>query len=140
MQSQQPVPDRATVSPALRAAGVAYLASAIGFGVGAIVSLVYLARSGELPMTPFGFRAFSGPFESLGVTRFSLLGWTFAGLCAIESLAGVWLWQGRRRGANLGLATTPLSIALGLGFALPLYVGSIPVRLGLLWLGRRSPR
>jgi hypothetical protein len=40
------------------------------------------------------------------------------GVCALDVVAGVWLWQGRQRGANLGLATTPLTLALGAGFAL----------------------
>ncbi len=64
----------------------------------------------------------------------------FVGVCALEAMAGSWLWRGRRHGAVLGLGTTPVSTALGAGFALPLYLASIPVRLGLLWLGRRSLR
>jgi hypothetical protein len=68
-------------------------------------------------MTPFGFRAFSGPFEAFGTSRFMALGWAFVGLCAVQALAGFWLWQGERRGAAVGLATTPLAVALGAGFA-----------------------
>jgi hypothetical protein len=122
----------------LRAAGVVYLANAVGFGVGAALTLPYLARRGELPMTPFGFRAFSGLFETLGCPWFSLLLWSFVGLAAVEALAGVWLWRGERRGLVLGLATTPLGAALGAGFALPLYLASLPLRMVLLFLGRRA--
>lgn len=125
---------------ATRAAGTVYVATGIGFGVGAVISLVFLARHGELPMTPFGFRALSGPFEALGTAWFSVLGWLFVGVCAVETLAGWKLWLGQRRGATLGLLTTPLAVVLGLGFALPFYLVSIPVRLGLLALGRRNPR
>jgi len=129
-----------TVATATRAAGVVYVATGIGFGVGAVISLVYLARNGELPMTPFGFRSMSGPFEGLGTAWLSVLGWVFVGVCAVETLAGWKLWKGQRRGASLGIWTTPLAVVLGLGFALPFYLASIPVRLVLLALGRRAPR
>ena len=128
------------VATATRAAGVVYIPTGVGFGVGAFISLVYLARHGELPMTPFGFRAFSGPFEELGTVWFSVLGWVFVGVCAMETSAGWRLWQGQRRGTTIGLLTTPLVTVLGLGFALPFYLASIPIRLGLLALGRRASR
>jgi hypothetical protein len=126
------------VATATRAAGTVYVATGVGFGVGAVISLLYLTRHGELPMTPFGFRAFSGPFEGLGIVWFSVLGWAFVGVCVAETLAGRQLWLGQRRGATIGLLTTPLSVLLGLGFALPFYLASIPIRLGLLVLGRRT--
>jgi hypothetical protein len=128
------------VAPVLRVAGALYVANAVGFGVGAVASLWYLGGHGELPMTPFGFRAFSGPFEALGTPRFAALAWTFVGVCAVQARAGSWLWRRERRGAALGLATMPVAAALGAGFALPLYLISIPVELGLLALGRRALR
>lgn len=130
----------ARVGLATRAASTVYVATGIGFGVGAAFSLAHLARQGELPMTPFGFRALSGPFEALGTARFSALGWLFVGVCVVETVAGRKLWLGQRSGATLGLLTTPLAVVLGLGFDLPFYLASIPVRLGLLALGRRNPR
>lgn len=128
------------VASGARTAGTIYLATSIGFGLGAVWSLRHLARHGELPMTPFGFRAFSGPFEALGISRFTALGWLFVGVCAVEALAGFSLWRGERRGATVGLASTPLAAALGVGFALPFYLVSIPIRLGFLALGRRTLR
>ena len=71
---------------------------------------------------------------------FTPTGWLFVGVCAAEALAGLWLWRGERRGASVGLATSPLAVALGVGFALPFYLISIPIRLGLLALGRRTLR
>ncbi len=133
-----PAPTRAAL--ATRAAATVYAATGIGFGVGTVVTLVYLARNGELPMTPFGFRSLSGPFEALGAAWLSVLGWLFVGVCAVETWAGWKLWLGQRRGATLGLLTTPLAVVFGLGFALPFYLASIPIRLGLQALGRRSPR
>ena len=108
-----------------------YLALGVGFGVGTVLTLVYLAREGELPMTPFGFRSLSGPFERLGQDVFMALGLALVGVCVLDVVAGVWLWQGRRRGAWLGLVTTPLALGLGAGFALPFLLIGAP-------LGRRS--
>ena len=61
-------------------------------------------------------------------------------VCAVETLAGWRLWKGQRRGASLGIWTTPLAVMFGLGFALPFYLASIPIRLVLLAMGRRAPR
>jgi hypothetical protein len=124
----------------LRAAGAIYLVLGIGFGAGAVLTLLQFARHGELPMTPWGFRSMSGPFEGLGADRFSMLGWSFVAVCALDALAGIWLWQGRRRGARIGMVTSPLALILGAGFALPFLFVGVPIRLGLTWAGRRSLR
>lgn len=125
---------------ALRVAGSIYLLLGIGFGGGAVITLLHFARHGELPVTPWGFRSMSGPFEGLGAERFSMLGWSFVAVCALDSLAGVWLWRGQRRGARLGMLTSPLAFILGLGFALPFLIVGVPIRLGLTWAGRRTLR
>lgn len=124
----------------LRVAGATYALLGIGFGAGAIVTLLHFARHGELPMTPWGFRSMSGPFEGLGAGRFSMVGWSFVAVCALDALAGIWLWQGRRRGARLGMVTSPLALILGAGFALPFLLVGVPIRLGLTWSGRESLR
>ena len=100
---------------ALRVAGASYLVLGIGLGAGALVTLLHFARHGELPMTPWGFRSMSGPFYGLGARRFSMLVWSSVAVCALDALAGIWLWQGRRRGARLGMVTSPLAIILGAG-------------------------
>ncbi len=127
-------------SPAIRAAAVSYVALGLGFGGGAIVTLLHLARAGELPMTPFGFRSMSGPFETLGPDRFAALGWALVGVSALDVLAGAWLWQGRRRGLRLGVATALPALGLGAGFALPFLLVGVPIRVALLLAGRRSLR
>jgi hypothetical protein len=126
-------------SIAIRIAALSFLADA-GFGVTVPFVLAHLARRGELPMTPWGFRALAGPFERLGRERFAALGGTLVGVCALDVVAGVWLWQGRQRGATLGLAMTPLAFALGAGFALPFLLVPVPVRAALVVAGRRSLR
>jgi hypothetical protein len=127
-------------SPAIKAAAVLDIALGIGFGAGSVLALTSLARTGELPMTPWGFRALSGPFEQLGQGTFTLLGSTLVGVCALRVLAGIWLWQGRRRGAQLSLATTPVALGLGAGFALPFLLAGLPVSAALVLGGRRSLR
>jgi hypothetical protein len=117
-----------------------YVALGAGFGGGAVVSLWHLGRHGELPMTPFGFRALSGPFEALGREPFMVLGSALIGVCALDILTGIWLWQGRRRGATLGLATTPIALALGAGFDLPFLIGGVPIRAALALAAYRGLR
>jgi hypothetical protein len=89
-------------------------------------------------MTPFGFRALSGPFEQLGSGWFSILGVALTMVCALQGLAAVRLWRGERRGLRLAVASSPLSLALGVGFALPFLLIGIPVSLALAVAGRRS--
>jgi hypothetical protein len=127
-------------SPVIRAAAVGYLVLGLGFGLGSVVTLVHLAREGELPMTPWGFRSMSGPFEELGPDAFIALGWALVGVSVLEVVAGAWLWQSRLRGARLALATTPLAIGLGAGFALPFLLIGAPLSAVLVLAGRRSLR
>lgn len=128
------------VPPAIRAASALYVALGLGFGLGTAVTLVYRAQRGELPMTPWGFRALAGPFEELPPEWFTALGLALVGVCAADVVAGIWLWQGRRRGIALGLATTPPALGLGVGFALPFLLVGVPVRTALVLLGRRGIR
>ena len=127
-------------SRAIRAAAVMYLVLGLGFGAGTVITLAHFARNGELPMTPWGFRSLSGPFEQLGPGPFKTLGWSLVGVCVLDAVAGVWLWQGRRRGAWLGLATTPLALGLGAGFALPFLLVGAPLRALLVLAGWKRLR
>ena len=114
-----------------RAVALSYVLPAIGFGIPTPFVLRYLARTHELPMTPFGFRSHSGPFEELGEDRFIALGVVLMGSCLIDVLAGAWLWHGRRRGAILGVGATPLTLLMAYGFAFPFLLLAIPIRLVL---------
>ena len=125
---------------ATRIAAVMYVALGLGFGVGTAVTLAYFVREGELPMSPWGFRSLSGPFEQLGREPFIALGLALVGVCALDVVAGAWLWQGRRRGARLGLATTIPALALGAGFALPFLLAGVPIRAALVLAGRQNLR
>ena len=124
----------------LRAAGVIEVLLSLAFGGGAAWTMLHLAQNGELPMTPWGFRSMSGPFEELGQETFSVLGWALVAICALDVLAGIWLVQRRPRGFGLGLVTAVPQLALGLGFALPFLLVSVPIRLVLAVAGRRSLR
>jgi hypothetical protein len=125
---------------AARWAAITFIAPALGFGLPTPFVLAHLRRTGELPLTPFGFRSHSGPFERLGPDAFTALGWALVVICILDVLAGVWLWQGRRRGARLGVATTPLTLVLGLGFAFPFLLAALPLRLLLVAAARSGLR
>jgi hypothetical protein len=114
-----------------RGAGLSYILPALGFGIPAPFAMAYLARNGELPMTPFGFRAYDGPIAQSGQDAFMAVGVVLVGSCVIDLVAGVELWRGRRRGAVLGLATTPLTLAMAYAFMLPFLFAAIPIRLAL---------
>jgi hypothetical protein len=129
------------VGSAIRAAAVMYVALGVGFGIGAAIALDHHGRTGELPMTPWGFRALAGgPFERLSPDQFSALAWGLLGLCVLDVVAGTWLWQGRRRGAAVGLATTPLALTFGVGFALPILLAGVTLRTALTLAGLRHLR
>lgn len=122
---------------AARWAALAFILPALGFGLPTPFVLSHLRRTGELPMTPFGFRSHSGPFERLGPDAFIALGVALIVVCVLDVLAGAWLWQGRRRGARLGLATTPFALILATGFAFPFLLAALPLRVILVIAARR---
>ena len=104
-----------------------------------IISLGRLAQGRELPMTPFGFRAFAGgPFDELPAGAFKAVGALLLATSAADIAAGAWLWQGQPRGERLALATSPVSLALSIGFALPFLLIGVPVRAALIALGRKA--
>ena len=121
----------------VRVAASLFLFLGVAFGASVPFVLAHLDRYGELPMT-FWFRSMAGPFEGLGPEAFKALGWTFVAVCAAEMVAGVGLWRGRRWGAVIGLATSPLAFALGVGFDLPLILVGVPIAVVLVLAGRRS--
>ena len=121
----------------VRVAAFLFLFLGLAFGASVPFVLAHLDRFGELPMT-FWFRSMAGPFEQLGPEAFMALGWTFVGVCAAGVVAGFGLWRGHRWGARLGLATSPVAFALGVGFALPLILVGVPIRVALVLAGRRS--
>jgi hypothetical protein len=125
---------------AARASGAIEAVLGAGFGLGAIATLRHLEANGELPLTPFGFRSMSGPFEQLGQERFALLGWALVAVCVVDVVAGIWLWRRRRRGFRLGLVTAVPLFALGVGFALPFLLVGVPLRVALALAARRSLR
>jgi len=85
-----------------------------------------------------------GPYEQVGTDRLTPLGWALAGALvgasALDVVAAIWLREGRRRGARLALATTPLTFALGAVFVLPFLLAAAPLRAVLVIAAWRSLR
>lgn len=117
---------------AARVSAVLYGLLGAGFGVGTAVTLALLARDGELPMTPWGFRSLAGPVTPLGAPVTMVLDTALIGVCGLDVLTASGLWRGRRWAGRLGLATSPLALALGLAFALPFLLVGVPLRVGLV--------
>jgi hypothetical protein len=119
-----------------------YALPGLGFGLGTVGTLAYLARNGELPMTPFGWRLMGTPL--VGTDRFSALGWVLAlalvATSVLDVIAAIWLRQGKRQGARLGLATTPFTLALAGAFVLPGLLVVAPIRALLLLAARHRLR
>jgi hypothetical protein len=99
---------------------------------------------GELPMTPFGWRLMGSTVPGMGADQLTQVGtalaWLLIGVSAVDAATGRWLWQDRRRGRVVGLATTPVNFGLGLLFQVPFLIVVPPLRAGLLIVGswRRS--
>jgi hypothetical protein len=90
-----------TPTVAVRIAAVLFWVVPIGIALFAVPIAIRLLPGGELPQM-FGFTAFGGPFERFGTERLAALLVAFALVCALEALAGLWLWNGQRAGAILG--------------------------------------
>jgi hypothetical protein len=125
----------------IRAASLVSIALGLGFGIGALVALDHRRRTDELPMTPWGFRAFAGgPFDAVPRRHFTALLWAVVGVCALDVVAGALMLTGRRLGATLGLVGSPVAFVLSVGFALPIMLIGIPLQVVLILGGRRSLR
>lgn len=78
--------------------------------------------------------------EDLGRTGFLAAGFALVAASACAVVAGLLLWCGQRRGVQLGLLVDPVSFALGIGFALPVLLIGVPVRVGLVLVGSWQAR
>ncbi len=115
-----------------RVLALIYAVPGVGCAVATLAILLYHRESGELPMTPFGWRLLGGPYPEIGTDRLTPLGWALAwiliAVSIVDVLIGRWLWQGRLRGALLALVMAPLSFTLGWLFALPYLIVMAPLR------------
>ena len=127
-----------------RLASVLYVVPGLGFAASTVAILLYDARRHGLPMTPFGWRLLGGPYEQIGTDTLTglgrILGTALIVVSVFDVVAGVWLRQGRRRGAMLGVATTPISLLLGTLFVVPALWIIPPVRAILAIAGWRRLR
>jgi hypothetical protein len=103
--------------------------------------LLSFDRNGYLPEAPFdlGFQLLAGPFsENLPSGLFITLGVLPNAVSILDVVAGVLLWMGFRSGGVLGLATSPIAFALGIGFAVPFLLVATVLRAAFLVACRSS--
>jgi len=127
---------------ARRLAAILYFVPGLGFAISTLLIFAYQERRGELPMTPFGWRLMGSTVPGMGADRLSTIGtalaWLLIGVSAVDAAAGRWLWQDRRLGRVVGLATTPVSLGLGLLFQLPFLIVVAPLRAALVIVDSRQ--
>lgn len=99
--------------------------------------LLSYSRNGYLPEAPFdlGIRFLAGPFEDLGSGPFIALGWALVAVSVLDVVTAVWLWKGLGKRAVLGITTSPVAFALGVGFAVPFLLVTAVLRVGLVVAG-----
>lgn len=115
----------------LRISSLLFFAVGLGFGISAFPVLRYIGRNGDLPVV-LGIRAFSGPFERLGLDAFSRLLVAFGVLSLLEVLPGIWIWQGLKKGAYVGMLLSAINLPFWIGFSLPIPLVLGPLRVLLL--------
>ena len=119
-----------------RLAAILYFIPGLGIAISTLLILAYQHWRGELPMTPFGWRLMGSTVQGMGADQLTptgtALAWVLIGVSAIDVATSRWLWLGRRRGAVVGLATTPVSVGLGLLFQVPFLLVVPPLRAGLV--------
>ena len=126
---------------ARRISAILYFVPGLGVAISTLAILAYQDRRGELPMTPFGWRLMGSTVPGIGADQLTptgmALAWLLIGVSAVDAASGRWLWQDRRRGRVLGLATTPVNFGLGLLFQVPFLIIVPVLRAGLVIVGSR---
>ena len=130
---------------ARRIAAILYFVPGLGVAISTLLILAYQDRHGELPMTPFGWRLMGSTVPGMGADKLTptgmALAWVLIGVSAMDVATSRWLWEDRRRGRLVGLATAPVTFGLGLLFQVPFLIVVAPLRAGLVIAdSRRSAR
>ncbi len=118
---------------------VSFFITGLG-GLAILWAVVYFVLYGTSPVIFGGIRALGGPFEALGPTAMTVLGFLFVLLCGLGFVAGYWLWQSRARGGKLGLVLAAVGIVFAIGFLVPLWLILHPLQLVLIMTGRKNLR
>jgi len=111
-------------------------------GLGILWAVVYFVVYGTSPVIFGGIRSMpeGGPFEALGPTAMTVLGFLFVFLSGLGFVAGYWLWQSRARGGKLGLVLAAAGIVFAIGFLVPLWLILHPLQLVLIMTARKNLR
>ena len=101
------------------AAGWISIFLGLGFGIPCLFAIRHLSETGQV-WTFMGFPTYGGgPFEDAGIRSSAGLLAAFVVVCALEVLAGRWLWKRQRRGVTLAFGLLPFELVFWIGFALP---------------------
>lgn len=103
----------------MRIAAVLFAFNGLGFGIPCILGMRSLA-AGQGVAIVMGFPAYGGGvFERVGIASTVPLLAGFLVVCALEVLAGAWLWGGSQGAAVFALALLAPAMVYWIGFSLP---------------------
>jgi len=105
-------------SPLVTALTILIVVDALGWAFGVLPVLRHALINRQLPIT-FGFRALSGPFESLGLDSLIVAGILYVTISLLKLLAAYWTWTLRLDGPILEIILLSISAIFWYGFALP---------------------
>lgn len=124
-----------TRDPVITVAAIVFFISGFAAISGAIPSILYMRRTGQLPGMG-SIRFYGGAlFDRLWGVRGVMVSLVpFAFLGAFEILAGVWLWQSLLVGGILAVWLTPFAVVFLIGHGAPFFWIVVPLRVSLVAL------
>jgi hypothetical protein len=123
---------------AIRCASFLYYFTGLAGFFGQAGVLGYVLWRNEFPVVLGIQLNGDGPFEAVGLRGMKALMAAAAVVGLGEVVAARWLSQSRLRGGVLALGLWPLGVFLWIGFALPMWLVTAPIKILLVLAGWRS--
>ena len=127
-------------NPAITTASILYLVLGLGTLLADIPVIAYMIQNRTFPVV-FGIPLLGSSLtERLGMDFMIRASIVFEIVCALEALAGYWLWKSDKRGGRLGLILLPVGLLFWILFELPIFLVVGPLRAAALAIGWKSLR
>ena len=127
-------------SSAITTASILFLVFGLGILVVNVFVIAFMIQNRTFPIV-FGIPLMGSSFtERLGMDFMIVASLLFQVACALEILAGYWLWKSDKRGGRLGLMLLPVGLLFWVLFQLPLPLIVGPLRVIALAVGWKTLR